>query len=635
MKKLIIAITLACTPISTFAVVATLPLQVLQNATAVIQNATALIGNVTSEITKYATLAMKIKQFIDDPMMALVGANTGKQIESETRKWLAGGIQGDPLLIINPEAYLKNTQTNALRRQIALIEASKNRSPWSESLITNLIKQRRAEVNPGSAAVKDPSASIVQNSLCENGGTSLQNMVEEQSGIQQLGTGSSRFDELYNELCRGDPSSDPELQKQLTAISQSKDYFSWDSWLSTTGGNSQYALKTRSEIEIARRTAEALALAEKESATGYLPDRKCVEYTTDETDENGTVLDKEYQKCIAWETRKAGETVAGIAEQLDINTLLKPLFTAAGQKPLADHALSGLGDMFKGIQEAVAGAQQIASQVAQTGQAIGNAIGAINTLTGTVQYAGTALGSGKNANTSQINLLGTARTSYSNPTYVGYNRSTVSTSTQISDGSTPEQLEDTIRPLRDLLNDHKVAMTKLPTIVGKIDSSVNQYQNFIQGVVSCTQDITSNPNFNASSDQNRVFDFENRLETKRIEFLDPITIPLAFVKNKTNSTNTYLANTLATVTNSKNISSVLALYQSYKDSMSNQVILPSDIDMRLDTIFKQQVPELDKDMSGISDEVNNNSSLKRILDECATLLNEVNARSGGSPQNGG
>lgn len=628
-------------PVPAHAAVATTFMQFVQNASALINNVTSKISAVTNTVTSVVTTAMKIKQFIDDPMMALFGANSGKQIERETKKWLMSGLNGDPLLIRNPEAYLKNTQTNALRRQIALIEASKNRSPWTEPLITSLIKQRRAEVNPGSAAPKDNSASVVQNSLCANNGEALHSIAEQQAGTELTSSVNSaaddRFDELYATYCADgkDPNTDPDLKRELLALESSGGFFSWDSWLSrTVEGNNDYNLKTRAELEIARRTQEELALAQKEAEKGYLSDKKCIEYSK-ETDEYGTLLPEEFQKCTAYETKKPSDTVASIANQLDSNTLLKPLFTAAQDKNLAKDALSGLNDMFSGIQDAVKTAQdaintaqQVGSSVAQLGQSVQDLRGSINTLTGTVQYAGTALsggGSSKNANTSQINLLGTANTSY-RTTYVAYNRSTVTSSSQTSDGSTPDQLAAAIKPLQELLNQHKQAMQNLLPVLSKIDSFTNQYQTYVDSVSSCVQGIKTSQGFNASSDQIYVDDFEARLETKKQNMLNPLVSKISFIKSKISPTNNYLATTLSTVTTMKNISSVTMLFEEYKDKILNSDILPREVDTDVDALYNQSVTTMQQDIDGTSDEATGNASLKHLVGECNTILNQVNSR---------
>lgn len=627
MKKFIVAIAIALTPIQAFAVLSLLPLQITQNISALIQDATAVIGNAINTITQYATVAMKVKQFIDDPMMALVGANTGKQIELETKKWLAGGAQSDPLLIKNPEAYLKNTQTNALRQQIALIEASKNRSPGSESIVTSLIKRRRAQVNPGSPEPKDRAPEIIQKSLCDNNGQAIRSIAEEQVGTLLSQSGPSdadvRFQELYSTYCDGDPNTDKALAQKLLALSKSGSYFSWDNWLLTTGGNNDYSRAILTQLEIDRRAQVELARAENEAKIGYMADTKCIEYMKNDDDNNpypeGTA------PCLSRETTKPAQTVKSIADQLDINTLLKPLFTAAQQKPLAEDALAGLGDMFSGI----AGAAGVIQQVAQTGQAVGNLVGQVNTLTGTLQYAGSALFGSGSANTSQINLLGTANTTYrsSSSTYV--NVSHTATSSEVSDGSTPEQLNASKKPLLDALKDHQTVMSKVPGLLNQIDPTANQYQSSINTINACIQNIKNTNSY----DQSKVNDFQGRMQSKITNMLNPVAGTLSLIRNRSSVTNSYLASSVTAVNNSRNISAVLALFQEYKNLITNASLLPSDIDLRLDAIAKQIVPRLQNDMSGINDQATDNDSLKYLIGECQNYLNSLGGS--GSSSSGG
>lgn len=626
MKKLIVILALTLAPVQAFAIIATLPLQITQNLEQFVQDATANLQLAVETVTKYTTMAMKIKQFIDDPMMALVGANTGKQIELETKKWLAGGAQSDPLLIKNPEAYLKNTQTNALRQQIAIIEASKNHSPASESIITSLIQRRRAQVNPGSAMPKDRSPETIQKSLCANNGEAVRSIAEDQVGTLLSQSGPSdadvRFQELYSTYCEGDPNTDKALAQKLLTLSKSGAYFSWDNWLLTTGGNNDYSIAMQTQLEIDRRAREQLALADKEVSAGYMADTKCIEFM--KNDDDGNPYPEGTAPCLSRETTKPAETVKSIADQLDINTLLKPLFTAAQQKPLAQDALAGLGDMFSGL----ANAAGVIQQVAQTGQAVGNLVGQVNTLTGTLQYAGSALFGSGSANTSQVNFLGTTNTTYrsSSSTYV--NVSHTATSSEVSDGSTPEQLSASRDPLLQALRDHQSAMSKVPGLLTQIDPTANQYQSSISTVNSCIQDIKNTNSY----DQSRVSDFQGRMQSKITNLLNPVINTLSFTRNKTPITNSYLSGSVTAVTNSRNISAILALFQEYKNLMTNNSILPSDIDARLDAVSKQVVPALQNDISGVNDDATGNNSLKRLIEDCQNYLNSLGGL--GSPSGG-
>ena len=82
--------------------------------------------------------------------------------------------------------------------------------------------------------------------------------------------------------------------------------------------------------------------------------------------------------------------------------------------------------------------------------------------------------------------------------------------------------------------------------------------------------------------------------------------------------------TLSVVNNSKNISAVTLLFQEYKDVIANETILPSDIDIQLDTILKKGALDLQNDMNGVSDVIDNNSSIKYLMRQCFDLLNQVN-----------
>lgn len=571
-----------------------------------------------------ATVAMKVKQTVTDPITALFGSNAGKQIESETQRWLMSGFQGDPLLVLNPEAYIKNTETNMLRNQIALLEA--NRTASTEGIIINLIKQRRGELSKGSPEPKDPTPVRVQNTLCADNGAELQRIIEGENGVLALGEAGqgNDFNSMYSELCMGDPSN-PSVQKKLLAIESSNNFFSWDSWLSrTVEGNNDYTRGVKTALEVQKRMADAAKVAEKESATGFLSDKKCVEYKTRaETDGDGVETGGTQEDCVAWETLKPGESVSKLAEQIDINQLLKPLFVGGGEKPLADDAIKGIVDVFKGIQE-VAG---FVRDVRQVGQQVADLRGSFDALTGTVSYLGN-LGEGGNANTASINYIGTTDTYSAVGQNAFVNRSGVATSTESRDNSTQEERDAVAGPAKNTIKDHQSSVAKAQVALGQIDSYTNQYKNFLDGVSLCAQNIRTSQGYISGTDDPRINNFTSRANLKKTSIYDPVANKSKAVKEKISITNTFLANALTAISDSKNISFILKTFQNYRDAISRGTILPPEVGDTTESLLTQDIPTMQKEINGESDEITGSEPIKTILDECEQYLQEVNSRGG-------
>ncbi len=625
MKKIIIISMFLLVPLQGYASVA--GTGGYSEVTGLIAKAIQTVQQGIQTATKVATIAMKVKQTVTDPMTALFGSNAGKQIESETQRWLMSGFQGDPLLVLNPEAYIKNTETNMLRNQISLLEA--NRTASTEGIIIDLIKKRRGELSKGSPEPKDPTPVRVQNTLCADNGTELQRIIEGEQGALELGEAGqgNDFNSMYSELCMGDPSN-PAVQKKLLAIESSNNFFSWDSWLSrTTEGNNDYTRGVKTALEVQRRTAEAAKFAAKESATGFLSDKKCIEERP-ALDDVGNPIDGAEPECVAYETLKPGESVSKLAEQIDVNQLLKPLFVGGGEKPLADDAIKGIVDVFKGIQE-VAG---FVRDVRQVGQQVADLRGSFDALTGTVSYLGN-LGEGGSANTASINYIGTTDTYSAVGQNAFVNRSGVATSTESVDNSTPEERDAVAGPAKDAIRDHQVVMTKVQGQLSQIDSYVNQYQNFVTGITTCTQNIRGSLGYMPATDDVRITNFTNRANAKKREVLDPITSQTTPVRSKITVTNTFLTNTLSALTASKNISKILSLFQDYRDAISRGIILPLEVGDNLDLLMSQKVPIIQKEIEGKSDEITGSEPIKTIFDECEQYLQEVNSR-GGSVDSG-
>jgi hypothetical protein len=626
MKKLIIISLFLLLPLQTHASVA--GTGGYTEVSGLLAKAIQLSQYAVQQVTNAANVAMKIKQVVTDPMTALFGSNASKQLESETKRWLMSGFEGDPLLVLNPEAYIKNTQTNALRNQIALLEA--NKTAATEGMIINLIKQRRGELSKGSPEPKDATPTRIQNSLCDNNGLELQKIIEESSGPIELGEAGqgNDFNTMYNDLCMGDVKT-PDVQKKLLAIEKNSNYFSWDTWLSrTVEGNNDYTRGVLTALEVKRRTEEAAKLAANESKSGFLPDKRCIEKRPAQ-DDVGNPIEGAEDECIAYETLKPGESVSKIAEQLDINQLIKPLFTATKETNLASDALSGIGDVFKGLQEAAG----VVRQVGQLGQQVSTLRGSINQLTGTVTYLGN-LGEGGNPNSASINYIGTVGTysSVGQSTFV--NRSGVATSTESTDNSTQEERDTVATPAKDAIRAHQAAMTKVQGQLSQIDSYVNQYQNFITGITTCTQNIRESQGYMPASDDNRITNFTNRTDAKKREVLEPVTSQTTPVRSKITTTNTFLANTINAITASRNISRIISLFQDYRDAISRGVILPPEVSDTLDLVLFQKVPPMQKEARGESDPTTGTEPIKTIFDECEDYLQQVNAR-GGNVGSGG
>lgn len=580
--------------------------------------------------SKVANIAMKVKQVVTDPMTALFGSNAGKQIENETRRWLMSGFEGNPLIVQNPEAYVKNSYTNALRNEIAKLEMQ--RTPATQGIIISLIKQRRAELTKAPAEVKSNVPSIIQKDLCENGG--IERLVENEVGgaIQLSGEGNNadRVTELYNELCLADPNTKEGAEK-LLAVETSGSYFTWDAFLARTGGDNEFANSAKTIQEVARRAAEKGSLAAEKSKSGYLPDEKCIE-TVPLKDDDGNPMPGVEPQCVASEVLKPGDTVADLAKQLDVNQLIKPLFTATKETNLASDALSGITDVFKGLQEAVG----VVRQVGQIGQQIGQIRGSIDALTGQMSYLG-GLGDGSNPNTPYVNLIGTTYTNYSSVGQSAFvNRGGVATSSQARDNSTPEEREAVAGPAKNAIQEHQTAMTKAQGLIGQIDSYTNQYKGFLDGITSCTQNIRGSQGYEPAMDDARISNFTSRASAKRSNILAPITNQTTAVKTKISTTNTFLANAITAISNSQNISFILSTFQDYRDAISRGIILPPEVSDTLEMILTQSIPPLQKEMNGEADSITGAEPVKAILDECEQYLQEVNARGfGGQSGQGG
>ncbi|MDQ5962791.1 MAG: hypothetical protein QG653_598 [Patescibacteria group bacterium] len=580
------------------------------------------VSSVAQQLSTYQTM---YKMVTTDPMTALFGVNAGKQIEAETRRWLMSGFQGSPLIVQNPEAYIQNSYTNAVRREIIKLESQ--RTPQTEGIISKLILQRRKEVTKAPAEVKSNVPSIIQKDLCENGG--IERIVETETGgpVQLSGEGNSasRVSELYNELCSLDPNTKEGAQR-LLAVEGSGAYFSWDSFLARTGGDNDYANSMYSILEVNRRAEEAKKGAQEESKTGFLPDKKCIE-TSPVYDDEGNVMPGQ-EDCVSSQIITTPEEVKALALKLKENPLEQANLASIKEQVLGQEALAGLGDLFKGIQDIVDIAQEVGQAVGEVGQAVGQVMDATGQLVGVIEGTAGALGAGGNPNTARINLLGTTNTSYgtvATSTYV--NQSGIATSTQISDGSTPEERETVTRPLKETISKHQTAMSKVPEKLSGVDSITNQYRGFISGVNACVQSVQTNQYYQPATDQYMLTNFTNRVTIKQNSLLNPVLDIIAVIRQKQPITNTYLTNILTILNTAKNVASLLSVANEYQTKLGNGSILPLQIDQELEIVILQKVDPLREDMNP-TNETTTAESIKVLIEECQEYLNTVRAREG-------
>lgn len=242
----------------------------LSGATAVMQKINMVLGPIAD--------AMRLVQL----------AKSGNFI----RNLVIGSTGTNPLLITNPQQYLKNIANKEINKNLKIVVNSEG--IYTNSIFGSIVNMRRYETDTKTALTslsKSSIPTIVQKRLCEADNFDA---LDELAGTDnpEDGTYGSRRDELYAKLCEGDPSEDPELAKVLNDInSQRPEVGGWDTFLAKTSGDNTFTKRTRAEELIKRQQDEQVAakLADYTMGEGIRSETECGPGNSLEiTDDTGT-----------------------------------------------------------------------------------------------------------------------------------------------------------------------------------------------------------------------------------------------------------------------------------------------------------------------------------------------------------
>ncbi len=279
-----------------------------------VQQISDLVGNVSVANTSISTTADMLNNTIIKPIGTGLINVAQQQIANDIINWANGGFEGQPLIISNPEKFIKNQ--GMIQVKIAL-DGLPTDSIYGDSIFNSLVDQYKDSedvVAQLKALSKSNIPGIIQSNLCNDEAlTALATEdVENDDGSFTIADLTNRKTELFNYACTGNADTDPataakimELNNQVATNRGGADLGGWDSWLAVTGGDNAYTKSMIAKNIPEKKAAEAKETAKNEiyAGAGPVSQAKCVQWSDDPEGSDA--------QCLKEETLTPGEQIAG------------------------------------------------------------------------------------------------------------------------------------------------------------------------------------------------------------------------------------------------------------------------------------------------------------------------------------
>lgn len=467
------------------------------------ESISAASNPVTSLQQTLATINDNILIPMRDAMSLIVLMKSGDSVQN----LVLGSLGADPLLVRNPEQYLKNKALGSVDLSLGSLAATK--SMYGDSLLSSLVASSRYEYASHEtklrALTQSSIPSIVQRNACDD--TMLTQLAMEDVTVAGQPLDQTAFRErkqyFYEKFCTKDPLQDRATAQSLEALRQARPNIGgWDSWLALTGGDNQYAAASRLQTEIAKQAALKVEQAKTDYVIGggIKSLTECKRYA--ENDINGNLY---------------GETSTPGCELEEIKQVSGVL--ASTYKEAIETPMKLIRDSFG----------------TGAGSLIGTAFSTLNLLKGISSSLGSATDGSSGGGS---NNTGSTVTASSPPAQDLVNN--------------PQAKQTLSSPVMAQLSAHMDSIQKLETVDSNFLSTITTYQGQLDAMKSCFQSIDV-PDSEAMS----FYDSETR---KNTELRNTINQELELVS----TAKTLLATTTNRINSSNSSEEIASIFDSYQ-----------------------------------------------------------------------
>lgn len=261
--------------------------------TQILNNIQLLFVDFATTATEISTYLTRIKLTVLDPigdgLIAMSQLQSANSIVN-----LITGSQGNSLIISDPKQYFEGRGLEIVKRSLGNIAGQQ--TVYSDSIygtVLSSFKQTSLETQLKTIGQSQIS-SLLQKDIC-NEATLLslaqKDVLANGGKITDSVAIQTRKVNLYNTLCIRNPTTDKVLAQVLASVQKQRpEVGGWNTWLALTGGDNAYnkSLQASTQISLAQKQAESLALTDFNNGRGVVSQTVCTEYATQ--DEQGNPI---------------------------------------------------------------------------------------------------------------------------------------------------------------------------------------------------------------------------------------------------------------------------------------------------------------------------------------------------------
>lgn len=255
-------------------------------------------------ITAANTAIDTAKNTVGNPFLAAMITGMQQQAAKDMNNWARGNFQGNSSVITNPEQYIKNVGLEAARGGLTISMGNGLEDKILGAVVTGIRGQNTDLAGQLTLLAKSDLPSLIKSSSCND--ATLNQLVASEGLVPGTAEFNVRKNQLYNNLCVGDPVNDPALARRLTTFGNNNPIVSQatglDSILLMTSGQNPYAQAMRAADATNQVVAskKATAAADLASGNGNASKRECVKYA--QNDDEGNAWPPGTAPCLEYKT---------------------------------------------------------------------------------------------------------------------------------------------------------------------------------------------------------------------------------------------------------------------------------------------------------------------------------------------
>jgi len=425
---------------------------------------------------------------------------------------------GDPLLVKNPELYLKNKGIAVTQGGVDAL--AKQNGVFSNNIMSSVVS--KAKVDNSSlannlTAINQSSIPAIQKAKTCND-SALSEMARSQVSLSG-GDYNTVKRNLNSSLCVGNPNTDPALAKRLIAVSNQRP--SLDTFYAITSGDNQYTKAQLSQITIAKAASEKVALAKVDSTSGIKSKTTCTKFAS-----NGMCLEETINQVSSVLSKQFQDALGA-----DMKVAISSFGSGAG---------SIIGTAFNSVRLFKDFSSTMQGITGSSGESSGSGN---NGTQGTVSIPTTSLPATTSINTTYTSSVGYDQDLKNNP------------QSKISVSDFP----------KDLLKRHLKALDDLKISNNKYIATINSYNTELEKIKSCYDNLVAKYDEFTSADPRFVAaqGFYNQKKNANTEELNKVTAQL----KKIDLTATLVKNTITSIDNSNSTDEITAIFKNYQDKV--------------------------------------------------------------------